>query len=171
MFWPIVNPEFSTSENKVLTWPLASWFLFTGLFFILKSPCLYQKWIFLNNFIRILWFIWDLVLVLFNTLKDAVSGKILVFDNILGFPGINWVQKWTKTFNLGYVPFLLKHLNLKDYLDTVFFLWVTTSDRNFSKLVSYLGEKGLRNPPKGWFHGCCISTKTYKHLQLDSHRC
>ena len=60
--------------------------------------------------------------MLFNTLKDAVSGKILVFDNILGFPGINWVQKWTKTFNLGYVPFLLKHLNLKDYLDTVFFL-------------------------------------------------
>ena len=95
MFWPIVNPEFSISENKVLTWPLASWFLFTGLFFILKSPCLYQKWIFLNNFIRILWFIWDLVLVLFNSHKDVVSREILVFGNILGFPGINWAPKWT----------------------------------------------------------------------------
>ena len=107
-----------------------------------------QKWVFLINVIRILWFIWDLVLMLFISNKDVVSGKILVFwqyENILGFPGINWAPKWTKTFNFGYVPFLLKLLILKDYLDTVFVLWETTSGRNFSKLVSYLGEKGLLN--------------------------
>ena len=28
---------------------------------------------------------WDLVLVLVNTHKDVVSGKILIFGNILGF--------------------------------------------------------------------------------------
>ena len=35
---------------------------------------------------------------------------------------------------------------MKDYLETVFVLLETTSGRNFSKLVPYLGEKGLRNP-------------------------
>ena len=122
-----------------------------------------QKWIFLINFIRILWFIWDLVLLLFNILKDVVSGNILVFGNILGFPGINWVQKWTKTFNLGYVPFLLKHLILKDYLDTVFFLWEITCDWNYSKCVPYLGEKGLRNPQKGGFMD---ATSPRKHMNI-----
>ena len=82
-FWPIVNPELGASENVVLTWPLTSWFLFKGLFFILILD-------FLINFVWILWFIWDLVLVLLNSHKDAVSGKILVFDKILGFPGIKW---------------------------------------------------------------------------------
>ena len=123
VFLSIVNPELGTSENVVLTWPQTSWFLFTGLFFILESPFLPPKWIFLINFIRILWFIWDLVLVLFNSHKMLdVVWKILVFGNILGFPGINLAQKWTNTFNSGYVPFLLKHLILKDCLDTVFVL-------------------------------------------------
>ena len=54
---------------------------------------------FLINFIKILWFIWDLVFVLFDSRKDLVSGKSLVFGNILGFPVINWAQKWTQTFN------------------------------------------------------------------------
>ena len=93
VFLSIVNPELGTSENVVLTWPQTSWFLFTGLFFILESPFLPPKWIFLINFIRILWFIWDLVLVLFDSHKDVVLRKILVFGNILGFPRINWAQK------------------------------------------------------------------------------
>ena len=122
VFLSIVNPELGTSENVVLTWPQTSWFLFTGLFFILESPFLPPKWIFLINFIRILWFIWDLVLGLFNSHKDIVSEKNLVFGSIFDLPGINWAQKWTKTFNFGYVPFLLKHLILKDCLDSVFVL-------------------------------------------------
>ena len=100
-------PEWGVSKNVVLTWPLTSWFLFTGLFFILKSPCLYQKWIFLNNFIRIQWFIWDLVLVLFNSHKDVVSGKILVFGNILGFPGIILPKNVPKPSTLGTSRFCL----------------------------------------------------------------
>ena len=128
------------------------------------SPFLLRKWIVLINFIRVLWFIWDPVLVLFNNYKDVVSGKILVFGNILGFPGINWAPKSTKTFNFRYVPFLLKPLILKDCLNAIFALWETTSGRKFSKLVPYLGEKGLGNFPKGWFHGCYITTKTFEHL-------
>ena len=75
----------------------------------------------------------------FDSHKDVASGKIPVFGNILGFPGINWAQKWTKTFNFGYVSFPLKPLILKDFLDTALVLWETTSGRNFSKIVPYLG--------------------------------
>ena len=120
--------------------------------------------IFLINFIRILWFIWDLVLVLFNSHKDVVLGKILVFGNILGFPGKDWAQKWTKTFNFGYVLFLLKHLILKDCLDNVFDLWETTSGRNFSKLVPYLGGRnGSETPQKGVFMDAAFPQK---HLNI-----
>ena len=60
--------------------------------------------------------------MLFDSHKDVVSGKILVFGNILGIPGVNCAPKWTKTFNFVYVPFPLKHLILKDCLVTVFAL-------------------------------------------------
>ena len=78
-FWSIVNFELGNSENVVLTWPLTSWFLFTGLFFNLKNLFVLQKWIFLIKFIRILWFIWDLVLMLFDSHKEVVSGRVLFF--------------------------------------------------------------------------------------------
>ena len=67
----------------------------------------------------------DLGFVLFDKTKDAVSRKILVFGNILGVLGVNWTHKWTKTVNFWYVPFLLKHLILKDCSETVFILWET----------------------------------------------
>ena len=51
---------------------------------------------------------WDLGLVSSDSPKDAVSGKIKAFGNILCFPGVNWAQKWTNTQNFGYVPFPLK---------------------------------------------------------------
>ena len=60
--------------------------------------------------------------VLFDSHKDVVSGKFLGFGNVLGFPGVNWAQKWTKTIKFGYVPFPLKHLILKDCSETVFVL-------------------------------------------------
>ena len=40
----------------------------------------------------------------FDSNKDLVSGKIVVFGNILGFPGVNWAKKMTKPFKFGYVP-------------------------------------------------------------------
>ena len=95
--------------------------------------------------------------MLLDSPKDVVSGKILIFGNILCFQGLNWSQKWTKTFNFGCALLPLKHLILKDCLKTVFLLRQTASGRNLSKPVPYLGEKG-------WFHGCCIATKTFEHL-------
>ena len=65
---------------------------------------------------------WDLGLVLFDSHKDVVSGKFLFFGNILGFPGVNCAQKWTKSINFGYVPFPLQRLILKDYSESVFVL-------------------------------------------------
>ena len=75
-FWSIVNFELGNSENVVLTWPRTSWFLFAGLFFNLKNLFVPQKWIFWIKFIRILWFIWDLVLMLFDSYKEVVSGRV-----------------------------------------------------------------------------------------------
>ena len=57
---------------------------------------------------------WDLGLVSSDSRKDAVSGKIKVFSNILFFPGVNWAQKLTKTVNFGYVPSPLKDISFKD---------------------------------------------------------
>ena len=48
----------------------------------------------------------------FDSSKDAVFGKMLVFGIILGFPGLNWDQNWTKTGNYRYVLFPLKPIIL-----------------------------------------------------------
>ena len=77
---------------------------------------------FLINYIRIVSFIWDLELVSFDSPKAIVSIKILVFGNILCFPGVNWAQRWTKTQNFGYVPFPLKDMISKYCLYNVFIL-------------------------------------------------
>ena len=60
--------------------------------------------------------------MLFDIHKDLDSGKNLVFGNLLGFPEVNWDQKWTKIVNFGYVPFPLKHLVLKECSNTLFLL-------------------------------------------------
>ena len=78
------------------------------------GPFWAQKMIFFINYIRILRFIWNLGLVLFDSPKDLVSGIILVFGNVLCFSGVNWAQMWTKTVNVGYGPFPLKDIILKD---------------------------------------------------------
>ena len=59
---------------------------------------------FFINFIRILWFLWDLKVMLLDSAEDEVVGEILVFTNIFYFSGLNKAQKWTKTVNFGYVP-------------------------------------------------------------------
>ena len=141
IFSSTVSPELGASENVVLTWPLTSWSLFTGLFFYLKKSIFGPLKKFFINFIGILWFIWDLRLALIENHKDVVSGKMLVFGNILSFPGVNWAQKWTKPINSGYVLFLLKHLILKDCLETVVALWETTSGLKF-------GGERAQKPPK-----------------------
>ena len=73
--------------------------------------------------------------MLFESQKDVVSGKILVFGNILGFPRVIGPKNGPKPSTLGTSK--------------------TTSGRNFSKLVPYLGGGGRANklnppppPPK-----------------------
>ena len=141
IFSSTVSPELGAPENVVLTWLLNSWSLFTGLFFTLKNPFLAPHPLhFFFYFTRILWFIGDLGLGLIDSHKDAVPWKILVFGNILGFPGVNWAQKWTETVTFEYVLFPLKHLILKDCSETVFVLWKTTSGQKFR------GEREQKNP-------------------------
>ena len=101
---------------------------------------------------------WDLGLVLCDSPKDVVSGKILVFGNILSFLGVNWTQIWTKPQNFGYVPFPLKDINLKDCSYSAIGISYFTSGPNFSKIGPYLGEKGLKKLPK-W----AISWMLHRH--------
>ena len=148
----------------VSTWPLTSWSLFTGLFLTLKSPFLAQKISFLLFFLRILWFIWDLGLVLFYGHKDVVSGKILVFDNISSFLGVNWAQKWTKTVNFGYVPFPLKHFILRDCSEAVFFLWEIYHWLKFQQTRVIFGwERAQKFPKRNHF---MIAASSRKHLKI-----
>ena len=92
--------------------------------------------------------------------KDVVSGKILIFGNILGFPGVNWAQKWTKTENFGYVPFVLKHLILKHCSHIVFIQSLVQFLTNSSHIWGERAKKG----PKRAQNGCCIATKTFENL-------
>ena len=84
--------------------------------------------------------------MLFESQKDAVSGKILVFGNILGFPRVIGPKNGPKPSTLGTSK--------------------TTSGRNFSKLVPYLGggEKWLRNEPKKG--GFVDTASPQKHLNI-----
>ena len=98
IFWPIVNPELQAYGNVILNWPLTTWFLFTDLFSILKGPFLPLKWVLEFLF---------LILKLLDSHKDVVSGKILVFGNILGFSGVNWPRNGSKPSTLGTSRFRL----------------------------------------------------------------
>ena len=114
---------------------------------------------YLINFIRTLWFIWDLGLVLFDSHKDLDSGKSCGFGNILGF--LNWTQKRTKTINFGYVSF---SLILKDCLETVFDLWKTYLWLKFQQIqVIFAGWRAQKPPKRGHFMDAALP---WKHLKI-----
>ena len=73
----------------------------------------------LLNLTRIMWFIWDLRLTLFDIPKGVVFPKILVLSNIFGFPAVNWASKLAKTVNFGCVPFESRFRILKDFSNLV----------------------------------------------------
>ena len=99
----------------------------------------------LINFVRILWFVCNLGLVLFDSQKDKVSGKNFSFWQYFGFFGVSWVQKWTKIINVGCALLPLKHLILKDCLEAVFFLWKTHLWLKFQQTrVIFAGERAQK---------------------------
>ena len=112
---------------------------------------------FFINYIRIVWFMWDLELVLFYIPKVAFFGKILFFGIIFDFPGVNWAPKWVKTVSFGYVLFPLKDIILKDYSYATFVLWCSTSGPYFNTIWPFLWKLWSQNPPKwaiSWMFHC-----------------
>ena len=102
--------------------------------------------------------------MLFDSHKDVVPGKNLVFGNILDFLGENWAQKWTKTINFGYVSFPLKHSILKDCSETVFVLWKTYLWSKFQQTrVIFAGERAQKPPKRGHFMD---AASPQKHLKI-----
>ena len=120
--------------------------MFTGLLCTLKSLFLAPKMFFLINFIIILWFIWDLGLVLFDIHKDVVSGKIFWFWRYL--PPVNWTQKWPKPSTLDTSRLSLKHLILEYFSETVFLLWKTYLWLKFQQTQVVFGRERAQKPPK-----------------------
>ena len=93
---------------------------------------------FFINFIRILWFFWDMKIGLFDQRKTFFLGKFFLLQ------GVNCAKKWNKTVNFGYVPFLPKCKSLKDISNTVFALQKSTPALSFSKIEQYLVITGLK---------------------------
>ena len=111
----------------------------------------------LINYIITVRSMWDLGLVLFDSPKVAVFGKILVFGIIFDFPGVNWAPKWAKTVSFGYVLFPRKDIILKDCSYAVFVLWCSTSGPYFSTIWPFLWKLWPQNPPKcaiSWMFNC-----------------
>ena len=136
-------------------------FVYRPIFYLKKSIFGPKNGFF--KFHIILWFIWDLGLVLFDGHKDVVSRKIFGFWQY-GFLGVNRAQKWTKTINFGYVSFLLKHLILKDCSETVFVLWKTYLWSKFQQTrVIFGGERAQKPPKRGHFMD---AASPQKHLKI-----
>ena len=95
--------------------------------------------------------------------------KILIFGNVLGFLGVSWAQKWTKTINFGYVLFLLKQLILKDCSETVFVLWKMYLWLKFQQTrVIFAGERAQKPPKRGHFMDAASPRKHLKIYNLTT---
>ena len=105
--------------------------------------------LFLLNLAKILWFLWDMGLKLFDIPKDAAFGEIVVLSNILGFPAINWAPKWTKTVNFGCVPSELKFKTLKEFSNTAFVLSKDYLCSKFQQDWTIFCGVSAQNPIKG----------------------
>ena len=149
----------------MLTWYLTSWSLFTGLFFTLKNPYLAQKMFFLINFIRILWFIWDLRLMLFDNQKGVVSGKNFSFRQYFGFSGGKLGPKMYQNHQLCVRPVSTYKLNFERLFRGCLCLVKDVPLVEISANSSHISRrKGPETTQKWPFHGCCITTKTFENL-------
>ena len=106
--------------------------------------------------------------MLFDSQKDSVSEKKFDFWQYFGFSGVNWVQKWTKIINFGYVLFLLKHLILRDCSESVCLMKDVALVKISANLSHVCRRKGPQTLQKGPFHGCCIATKIFENYNLTT---
>ena len=105
-------------------------------------------------------------LVLFDIHNDVVSGKILVFDNILDFLRVIWPQKWNKTVNFGYVLFPFKYLILKHYSESAFVLWETYLWSKFQQIrVIFVGETAQKPRKSGYIMD---AASPWKYLKIHN---
>ena len=117
----------------------------------------------LVNFIRILWFVWDLEVRYLIVLKMYFFKTFLNFANIFNFPEVNMVQKWTKTVSFWVCPFLRKTQNFEKFfkhcvcLMKEYFCW------KFLWNQALCGRERISKTPK-LFHGCWMGAKNFENL-------
>ena len=128
--------------------------------------------LFLLSLAKILWFLWDLGLTLFDIPKDAAFGEIVVLSNILGFPAINWAPKWTKTVNFGRVPSELKFKTLKEFSNIAFVLSKDYLCSKFQQDWTIFCGVRAQNPIKGAISWMLNQYKQlFQNVWLHNHKC
>ena len=118
------------------------------------------------NFLRILWFFWDLGHRLLIIPKDAAFAEILIFSNNFGFSSVNWAPKWTKTVNSSCIRFepKFKILDTKIFQTLCFSYWRLPMVKVSARSNNIWGSKGPRNCKNGPFHGYWINTKNFENF-------
>ena len=111
---------------------------------------------------------WDLGLVSSDSSKDVVFKKILVFDNILCFPGVNWAQRWTKTVNFGFVPFTLNDISFKDSSYSVLAHHILPLVQISAKSGEKGGERAQKPPKMGHFMDAAPPRNNLKFYNLGT---
>ena len=112
------------------------------------------------NFLRILWFFWDLGHRLLIIPMDAAFAEILIFSNNFGFSSVNWAPKWTKTVNSSCIRFepKFKILDTKIFQTLCFSYWRLpmvkvsarsnniwgSKDPNFAKRGHFMGTESIK---------------------------
>ena len=138
-------------------WPLD--LSLPAYFVTLKSPFLAKKNFFLINFIRILWFICDLGLVLFDSHKDVVSGKKISFWQYFDFSRGKLGPKMDQNHQIWVRLVSAYLLNFERFFKKCLCLMKDVTLVKISANSSYIWwRKGPETPRKGPFHGCCIPT-------------
>ena len=119
---------------------------------------------YLINLIRILWFVWDLGVVLFDSQKDVVSGKNLGFCLYFRFSrgklGPNMDQNHHLWVRLISAKTLIFERMFRDCLYLIKDVPLVEVSANSSHIWI---RKGPETHQKGPIHRCCITMKTFEN--------
>ena len=81
----------------------------------------------------------------------AVFTEILVFNNIFGFPMVNWPSIWTETVNFNCTTFEPKLKILNDFSNTVFLIVDYLWSKFQQDQTIFGGARAQKIPKRGHF--------------------
>ena len=107
--------------------------------------------------------------MLFDSHNEAVSGKNFGFSQYFEFSGRKLGPKIDQNYQFWVHLVSALIFDFERLFGNCLFSYDKgTSGRNFSKVESYLQDKGSKTPQKWLFYGCCIATKHLKIYNLTT---